>query len=443
MRVAWFSPLPPTRSGIAAYSADAIRALGGAHAIDCYVDRPSSLVPGAHVFDAHDFVWRRQRAPYDLVVYQLGNAPCHDYMWAYLASYPGLVVLHDARVHHARARHLLDQKRFNDYRAEFRYDHPDATQEFVEYAVEGLGGSIYYFWSMLGVVVRTARAIAVHNPRVAATLSAEFPGIAIDTIRMGVPPITPDAAAAATLRHDLRLPPHAVVFAAFGKVTAEKRVAPILRALGTLNAAGADACLLLIGDDDGWSSIGEDVARLGISDRVRVTGYVPDGEIGAYLSVADVSLCLRWPTAHETSASWLRCLAASRPTVVTDLAQLVDVPTLDPRTWRTTTAGATPVAIAIDLLDEDASLESAMRRLVADKALRESLGRAGHEHWSMHHTPELMASDYLRVMRSAAARPAPGVRDLPPHITNDYTGRARDIARRLGVEVDILKREGA
>ena len=54
------------------------------------------------VFIAHDFVWKQQRAPYDLIVYQLGNAPWHDYMWAYLAAFPGLVVLHDGRLHHAR-----------------------------------------------------------------------------------------------------------------------------------------------------------------------------------------------------------------------------------------------------------------------------------------------------------------------------------------------------
>jgi hypothetical protein len=34
MRIAWFSPLPPTRSGVAAYTADAVAALSHAHAID-------------------------------------------------------------------------------------------------------------------------------------------------------------------------------------------------------------------------------------------------------------------------------------------------------------------------------------------------------------------------------------------------------------------------
>ncbi len=53
----------------------------------------------------------------------------------------------------------------------------------------------------------------------------------------------------------------------------------------------------------------------------------------AYLAASDVVLSLRWPSARETSASWLRAIAAGRPTVVTDLAQQADLPTLDPRSW--------------------------------------------------------------------------------------------------------------
>ncbi len=159
MRLAWFSPLPPERSGIAAYSADLVPRLAPAHAIDCYTAE-----------NVRDFLWKARRDPYDLVVYQLGNAPCHDYMWGYLAAFPGLVVLHDARLHHARARALLQQERFDDYRREFWYDHPEARRDVVEYAVAGLGGPIYYCWPMLRVVMRTARLVAVHNPRVAADL---------------------------------------------------------------------------------------------------------------------------------------------------------------------------------------------------------------------------------------------------------------------------------
>ena len=36
MRLAWFSPLPPVRSGISAYSAELVPRLAAAHAIDTF-----------------------------------------------------------------------------------------------------------------------------------------------------------------------------------------------------------------------------------------------------------------------------------------------------------------------------------------------------------------------------------------------------------------------
>ena len=475
MRIAWFSPLPPVRSGIATYSAELLPRIGPEFDVDCFVDcigetseqsswRNPALgaSPGGRrvgegplsspgpqapvVFDAHDFVWKQQRMPYDLVVYQLGNAPCHDYMWAYLARYPGLVVLHDARLHQARARRLLNQKRFADYRDEFWYDHPDAAADFVEYAVEGLGGPIYYFWPMLRVVMRTARIIAVHNGRVAAELREQYGNVPVEAIRMGVAaleaargtPLDGEVEAHARVRRELDVPDRALMFAAFGKVTAEKRILPILGALGALVAEGANAFLLLVGEAAEYPTLAGEIQRCGLGDRVRLTGFVRDEAIGGYLAAADACLCLRWPTAQETSASWLRCLAAARATVITDLAHLVDIPTLDPSLQGSPPGGPSPIAMRIDLLEEEKDLRAAMRRLATDARLRESLARAGHAYWAREHTLEVMVADYRRLIKEAAARPAPSVVDLPAHFTNDHTGLARRVARQFGVDVDML-----
>jgi glycosyltransferase involved in cell wall biosynthesis len=418
MRLAWFSPLPPTRSGIAAYTAEVVPHLSPPHAIDCFDEAA-----------AHDFVWQARRTPYDLVVYQLGNAPCHDYMWAYLVTYPGLVVLHDARLHHARARRLLNERRFDDYRREFAYDHPDARPDFAEYAVEGLGGSIYYFWSMLRVIMRASRTVAVHNPRVADDLRSEYPDVPIETIRMGVPPIDGSVPAYGRARRALAIPDAATVFAVFGKVTAEKRIASILRALAALVASGRDAYLLLVGDADEYGALAAELAQHGVNDRVRVSGHVSNEAVGAYLAAADACLCLRWPTAQETSASWLRCLAAGRATVISDLAHLVDIP-----------ASAT---VRIDLLDEDRELQAAMQRLVDDRDMRARIARAGHAHWAAHHTVNAMASDYERVIQATAARHAPRPTDLPTHFTEDYSELARRVADRFGRQIDILQTRSA
>jgi glycosyltransferase involved in cell wall biosynthesis len=439
MRIAWFSPLTPVRSGIASYSAGILPRLRRDHIVEAFVDRRTVTPPGAagsapDVFDAHDFVWKHQRQAYDLVVYQLGNASCHDYMWAYLARYQGLVVLHDARLHQARARQLLMAGRADDYRAEFAYDHPGTRGDVAEFAVEGLGGPIYHFWRMLGVVMRTARMVVVHNERVAAELREEYPGVAIDTIPMGMPLQTPSTGARERIRRKIGVTDEAIVFAVFGKVTAEKRLAPILRALEALAADGYDAHLLVMGDHGDGAGIGV--------DRVHAAGYVADAAVADYLSAADACLCLRWPTTQETSASWLQCLAAGRPTVISDLAHLVDVPAIDPRTWRASHAYKEPVAVAIDLLDEDRALLLAMRRLAQDAQLRGDLGCAGRAYWSAEHALEAMAAGYARVVAAAAARPAPAVADLPAHFTHDYAELARAIAREFDVDVDILGPSG-
>ena len=411
MTIAWFSPLPPDRSGIAAYSAELLHRLGGELSIDSYPER-----------SAHEFVWRAQRHPYDLVVYHLGNSRVHDYMWAFMLRYPGLVVLHDARLHHSRARLLLAAGRTDDYRAEFIFNHPGARPAAAEYAVEGLAGSIYYFWPMLRSIIATARSVAVHNRIVARGLSLDYPGADISSIRMGVPRLVPSAGARTRIRNALSIADSTMVFTAFGKVTPEKRIGPIVRALGELADEGLDVHLLVVGDADDYSGLQPEKMS---ARRITVTGFVADDRIADYLEASDACLCLRWPTAQETSASWLRCLAAGRPTVITSLAHLADVPD--------------SVALRVDLLDEHASLVAAMRRLT-DERVRAAVADAGHRYWSEHHTLEAMVEDYSRLLRHAATlQPPPRPGDLPPHLTYDYSAATRATLARFGVSVDLFR----
>ncbi len=413
MRIAWFSPLPPDRSGIADYSAELLAQLAGSFEIDCYPERT-----------AHDFVWRSRLTPYDLVVYHLGNARCHDYMWAYLVRYPGLVVLHDARLHHARARCLLDGRRVEAYRDEFRYDHPEVDPAVTQFAIEGLGGPLYYLWPMVKVVMDTARIVAVHSPWVAADLREAYPRTQIETIRMGVParPVADDSRS--EIRRRLSLPDEAVVFAVFGKITAEKRVSAVLTAMQALEREGLPVFAMIVGDPDGYAPMTREVAARGLEGRVRVTGHVADEAVGGHLAAADVCLCLRWPTALETSAAWLRCVAAGRATVISDLAHLVDIPA--------------DVAARVDPVDEASSLLGVMRRLCSDKMWRETLAAKGHAYWLASHTVEKMAADYARLLPGTASRPAPSPAGLPDHFLADYADFARETIRHVGVSVDML-----
>jgi glycosyltransferase involved in cell wall biosynthesis len=466
VRIAWFSPFPPVKTGIAGRSAELLDALRGrGYTIDAY--------PEAR---AHDFPWRGGLEPYDLVVYQFGNSSHHDYEWPYALRYPGLLVLHDTQVHHARAALLLREKRIDDYRAEFRWSAPDVSPDGAEIAIAGFDSALYYNWAFTRALVDTSLLVAVHGdgarrgliealarPRseVAGRSSetggrtSDAPDIELEdkivAIRLGEGVIvSPEREARA--RRDVRakygIPQDAVLFGCFGGLTAEKRIPQIVAAFRTIEPPAPDARLLLAGAAAAHFDVDAEISGgPGRSSSITLAGYLEtDDDLTDYIAACDVTLNLRWPTARETSGPWLRALAAGKPTVITDLVHLADVISLDPRTWRardngprTTDHGsrpADPVCIAIDIVDEDHSLRLAIRRLAADADLRARLGCAAREYWRREHSVDGMADDYERIMREAAARPAPVV-EVPAHMRDPGDRRLKELLAPFGVAPPI------
>ena len=85
MKIAFFSPLPPAKSGIADYSAvllDHLKALRRSGGV---------LVAAGAVRCGSDF---------DALVYQLGNNPHHSFVYEMAMEHPGIIVLHEANLHH-------------------------------------------------------------------------------------------------------------------------------------------------------------------------------------------------------------------------------------------------------------------------------------------------------------------------------------------------------
>ncbi|HEY7057889.1 MAG TPA: glycosyltransferase family 4 protein [Vicinamibacterales bacterium] len=467
MRLAWFSPFPPARTGIAGRSAELVAALGArGFTIDVYVDRRAANGP-EQVRPAHDFVWEHARSPYDLVVYQFGNSSHHDYIWPYALRYPGLVVLHETCLQHARAALLLRERRPDDYRAEFAWSHPELNPDLAELAVAGLDSALYYEWPMTRALIETSRLVAVHGGA-AAILEGATPHTRIRSIHLGEgEPLSParEAEARHRIRQRYTLPDDEVVFGCFGGLAPEKRVSQILDALAAIAPYAPTARLLLAGATAAHFDVDAEIGRRGLRDRVTRTGYLAtDAELTDHLAACDVSLNLRWPTARETSGPWLRAMAAGRPTVITDLTHLGEVPSLDPRTWRTNPVGMRdpergmrdesaasgiprtasrvpdPVCIAIDILDEDHSLRLAMRRLAGDADLRARLGGTARAWWRQHHSLEPMVDDYVRTIGEAASLPAPSV-ELPAHVRPDGTSRLRALVEPFGL-ADALSRDG-
>jgi glycosyltransferase involved in cell wall biosynthesis len=415
-------------------------------------------------------VWRHRDAPYDLNVYQVGNSSHHDYLWPYLFRYPGLSVLHDASVQHARAAALLRTRRAEDFRAEFAANHPGISPDLAELAIAGFDNHLYYFWPMSRLIIEASRVTAVHSVPLARELQEQLPAAHVTAIHLAHgQSLTADQirSARARVRAAYGIADDAVLFGVFGGLAPDKRIAQILDALAATIPYAPSSHLLLAGAPARHYDLAADVHTRGLDERVTITGYLgTDAELTECIAATDVSLNLRWPTAREMSGPWLRALAAGRPTITIDLAHLVDVPSVDPRTWRVNPSLAgirdpgsgirntksenqpgewpdksdrgpritdpDPVTVAIDILDEDHSLRLAMRRLATDPALRTSLGAAGQRYWEREHSMPRMADDYERVLAEAATLPAPKV-PLPQHLVNDGDRLLNDVLGQFGL----------
>jgi glycosyltransferase involved in cell wall biosynthesis len=275
----------------------------------------------------------------------------------------------------------------------------------------------------------------------------------VKVVNMGVPvPGSATGGEAVRARHAVG--ERAVLFVAFGEVTPEKRISQVIRGLAGVVQADVDAHLLLAGRAVAHFDPRAEAVSHGLAERVTIAGFVPDEDVADYLAAADVCCCLRWPSTRETSASWLHCLAAARPTIVTDLAHMVDVPSLDPRTWtpRYVPADGTPAqapatplepaCVGVDILDEEHSLGLAMRRLATDARLRASLGRAGRRLWEDRFTLHRMVADYLDAIDEARGAPLPGAEargGFPEHFLSDGTEQASALVRAMGVDESRIR----
>src|SRR5579862_8783361 len=115
MRIAFFSPLPPTRSGIADYSAAVLEPLARLAQVDTFTGESRNFDPSG----------------YDLALYQLGNNPHHTFAYEAAMTHPGVVVIHEANLHHLIADLTI---RRGDWDAYLREVELNAGPEALAYA---------------------------------------------------------------------------------------------------------------------------------------------------------------------------------------------------------------------------------------------------------------------------------------------------------------------
>jgi glycosyltransferase involved in cell wall biosynthesis len=420
-RIAFVSPLPPAPTGIADYAAEVLALLSPGHEIDAFHAQDGvdahRLPSVAGVHRAETLLERNRERPYDAVVYQMGNGPEHDFLYPLLPRLPGLLVLHDLVLHHARARMFLDSPEarayaqdpadatrrdaarpaLDAYRAELAYGYPGQAARLFE-AQLGTVGTLPRVPALFRLPVEASRLTAVHNDFMAEAVRAAVPEAAVARVAMpaSAAPVAPGAMAA--LRARLGLAPEDFVVGSFGLLTAEKQVETVARAVARAAVHVPRTRLLLVGPVPDPRALARRLEERGIAGRTVVTGRVPFGELAAHMEAADVAVHLRYPTARETSAALLRLLAQGRPVVMSDLEHLADVPD--------------DAVVRADPADEEGAVTRALLFLSERPAARARLGARARAFAAVAHAPSRCRADYDAALAQAAARRDPPQRSL-------------------------------
>ncbi len=424
MRLAFLSPLPPAPTGIADYSAEVLALLADRHQIDAFHAQarveglPSKVTPRP----VAELLPRHRERPYDVAVYQMGNGPEHSFLYEPMLRMPGLLVLHDLVLHHARARQFLDSPEARAYagdpsnaalrdaarpaliayRDEAAYCYPAQAGRLAEAHLGTVGDLLPYAYPLFRIPVEASRLVAVHNGYMAAAIREEVPSATVMRVPMAVQRVPVADAAVSVLRAELGFLPDDFVVGCFGLLTREKQIETVARAVARAASALPQVRLLLVGPTPDRERLEGLLARLGLRERTAIAGRVPLEELPAHIEAADMVAHLRYPTARETSAALLRVLAQGRPTVISDLEHLNDIPA--------------DAVVRADVTDEEGELTRAIFCLAGDARARRRLGEAARAFVRREHSSDQTRAAYEGALARARSLPVPAHPPWPAHL---------------------------
>ena len=307
MRVAFFSPMPPSKSGIADY-AEALAVEMAKRVALTIFDRPAtSFDPSAH----------------DVALYHIGNNPYHGFVYEAVIRHPGVVVMHEANLHHLIADLTIKRGDWDAYLAECELNGGLPALEHARRVRSLAVGPDYEGVAMTRRLLDRARGLIVHSHFVARLMRAQgFKG-PIATIPHGA--WLPQTDRHAT-RHSLGLDESAPLIGAFGYLKPYKRLAESLRALRRLVKLDPRVRMILVGEPHPEFGVEQLIRKLDLSQHVRILGFAPIDKFVEYIGACDIVLNLRYPTVGETSGSLQRAMGLGKAVIVSDIGAFAELP---------------------------------------------------------------------------------------------------------------------
>jgi len=406
MRIAFLTPLNPTRSGVSDYSEDLLPELGKLCEIDVFTDDGveignASIARAFRCYGYGDYASAVRERQYDVAALQIACSGHHIPVYEILLRWgrsrdkgpPLIVVLHDLNVSGIIGAMTLERgDKIGFFRELLRIE---GVSAFIGASMRFLATRRFPEWTtypMNRLVIQRSDGIIVHNEymrdAVHRVVRAARSSIPVWKVPMGVPlqPGVVDMDPVAAKRA-LGLEGYDLVVSSVGIVDERKRISVALGAFARLLEVVPRAVYLFVGP------IAEEyrtrIEALGLGDAVRVLGRVDTERFYQYIAASDFCVNLRHPAIGETSAALLRLMSMGKPVAITNYAQFKEYPD--------------DCCVKIDLgTGEEDTLLAQMERMAVDPGYRRRIGENAQRYVLEHHTLEQAARGYYEALVNVA-----------------------------------------
>lgn len=329
-RLAYVSPLPPERTGIADYSSELLPALAEHYDIELVVaqDRVDDSWVNQHS-KVRDVPWFRAHAgDFHRVLYQVGNSPFHQHMLALLREIPGTVVLHDFYLSGLMAWLELQNGEDCPWTLALYDSHGYGAVKDRYRNAEAAKRHYPVNWHIL----QHALGVIVHS-RYSQSLAGQWYGTQCEAPWEVIPHLRSPAQSIdkVAARRQLGFHTDDFIVCSFGFLDSTKLNHRLLQAWLESALAGDKHCrLVFVGENHGGDygvTLLKTIREGGFGDRIRITGFAAPDIFRQYLAVADLAVQLRSDSRGETSGTVLDCMNYGLPLVVNASGSMAE---LDP-----------------------------------------------------------------------------------------------------------------
>ena len=416
MRIAYFSPLNPEPTGIADYSEELLPHLAYFAEVDLFIGdyRPSNsaIVEAFNVHNYRRFPALQRQGRYDACLYQMGNNPSHKVIYDTLRYYPGITVLHDCVLYQFFRSTTLESGDPTGYVREMGYCYGWQGFELAHRAMHHVRSFPDYAHPLVDRVVDASLGILVHSEYTRKQITRSHPNVPIAKINhhLSLKALEDDPPDPSQMRASLGLGDDHFVVASFGHIAPIKRIDVALRAFARLRREVPQTVYLLVGQVVPGYDVKGLIRKLGLEKAAILTGHVSKDDFQRYLTIPDVCINLRYPTAGETSGSLIRAMGVGKPIIVSNVGAFSELP------------DDTCIKVDVNPGEENALL-SHLLALARDPSLRQRIGRTARQYVQAHHRIEDSAREYIAFIErclQSTSRPRPA-RFTTPRPNLDFT----------------------